>query len=118
MIVAATQEIVSEGRSRYNISSDIKVKEAAIEKLSRKYCKSDFSSDKVKQCLYSIGDNHAFLRTNRDPCDRMISNFDFIKIEYLLDYFHPTQVEAQYSLSIHYGKGGARLSHDHEKQVI
>lgn len=73
MIAVATKEIISEGRSRYNISSDIKSKEAAIEKISRKYCNKDFSSDRVKQCLYSIGDNHAFLRSNRDPCDRMIS---------------------------------------------
>lgn len=75
MIAVATQEIISEGRSRYNISVDIKLKEAAIEKLSKKYCNSDFPSDQIKQCLYSIGDNHAFLRTNRDPCDRMISIF-------------------------------------------
>ena len=34
-----------------------------------------------------------------------------------MKYFHPTEVEEGYSLSIHYGKGGARLSHDHEKQV-
>lgn len=75
MIAVATQEIVSEGRSRYNIASDIKSKEAAIEKLARKYCNKDFPSERIKQCLYSIGDNHAFLRSNRDPCDRMISMF-------------------------------------------
>jgi hypothetical protein len=34
-----------------------------------------------------------------------------------MEYFHPTEIEESYSLSIHYGKGGARLSHDHEKQV-
>ena len=75
IISIATQEIFSEGRSRYNISADIKSKEAAIEKLARKYGRSDFLPELVKQCLYSIGDNHAFLRSNRDPCDRMISNF-------------------------------------------
>ena len=39
-------------------------------------------------------------------------------IEYLMEYFHPTEIDSQYSLSIHYGRGGARLSHDHEKQVL
>ena len=78
MIAVATQEIISEGRSRYSISSDIKSKEVAIEKLSRKYSKEGISSDLIKQCLYSIGDNHAFLRSNRDPCDRMISMNYFV----------------------------------------
>ena len=73
MISVGTQEIISEGRSRYNISSDIKSKEIAIEKLARRYGRKDFSPELIKQCLYSIGDNHAFLRSNRDPCDSMIS---------------------------------------------
>jgi len=48
------------------------------------------------------------LRVNRDPCDTMI--------RYLQTYFSPTQIEKGYSLSIQYGMGGARLSHNHEKQ--
>jgi len=65
----------------------------------------------VRQALYSIGDNHAFLRVNRDPCERMIG--------YLKHYFHATQVQdkkSRDSLAIKSGKGGARLSHDHSKQ--
>jgi hypothetical protein len=62
------------------------------------------------KCLYSIGDNHAFLRVNRDPCDQMIV--------YLKEYFHPTQPgdNENTSLAIRSGRGGARLSHDHAKQ--
>ncbi len=61
LIVAATNEIIaSPGKSRYTIQSEIKQKERAIEILSRRYAKPDINSDLIKQCLYSIGDNHAF----------------------------------------------------------
>jgi hypothetical protein len=83
-------------------------KEKAIEIISRKYSTKTFGADSIKQCLYSIGDNNAFLRTNRDPCDRMI--------RYLKRYFHPTSHEKDFSLGIQSGREGARLSHDHAKQ--
>lgn len=109
LINAATQEIYSEGRSRREIQKDIKVKERAIETLSSRYSRHGLSQETLRQCLYSIGDNHAFLRSNRDPCERMIT--------YLKEYFHPTQAkDSKSSLAIRSGKGGARLSHDHSKQ--
>ncbi len=105
----ATKEIYSEGRSRREIQRDIRSKEQAIETLSSRYQCKGLSQEDVRQCLYSIGDNHAFLRTNRDPCERMIA--------YLKHYFHPTQAkESKSSLAIRSGKEGARLSHDHSKQ--
>ncbi|CAE6368145.1 unnamed protein product [Rhizoctonia solani] len=77
------------------------------------------SADLLRQCIYSISDNSAFLRVNRDPCEIMIG--------YLKKYFHPTKCtptknleEAgkveQPSLAIKNGRNGARLSHDHSKQ--
>lgn len=109
IITVATKEIYAEGRSRREVQRDIKSKERAIEELSTRYQHGDLGQEQVRQCLYSIGDNHAFLRTNRDPCDRMIA--------YLKQYYHPTQAkDSKYSLSIRSGKGGARLSHDHAKQ--
>lgn len=109
LIAVATKEIYSEGRSRRDIQKDIKNKERAIETLAAKYERKNLSQEQIRQCLYSIGDNHAFLRTNRDPCDRMIT--------YLKQYFHPTQAkDSKSSLAIRSGKGGARLSHDHAKQ--
>ena len=39
-------------------------------------------------------------------------------IAYLKKYFHPTRPESGYSLAISYGKNGARLSHDHERQYV
>ena len=109
LVAIATKEIYSEGRTRREIQRDIKAKERAIETLASKYHRGSLTQEQIRQCLYSIGDNHAFLRTNRDPCDRMIA--------YLKEYFHPTHPSDQKaSLAIRSGKGGARLSHDHAKQ--
>jgi hypothetical protein len=109
LITVATKEIYSEGRTRRDVQKNIKSKERAIEVLSTRYAQNDLSREDVRQCLYSIGDNHAFLRANRDPCDRMIV--------YLKEYFHPTHAkDPKSSLAIRTGKGGARLSHDHSKQ--
>ncbi|KAJ7591437.1 hypothetical protein C8J56DRAFT_935571 [Mycena floridula] len=109
LITIATKEIYSEGRSRRDIQKDIRNKERAIEQLAARYERAGLSQEDVKQCLYSIGDNHAFLRTNRDPCEKMIAH--------LKEHFHPTQAkDSKTSLAIRSGKGGARLSHDHSKQ--
>lgn len=109
LITVATKEIYSEGRTRRDVQKDIKSKERAIEVLSARYAQNGLSQEGVRQCLYSIGDNHAFLRANRDPCDRMIV--------FLKEYFHPTHAkDPKSSLAIRMGKGGARLSHDHSKQ--
>jgi hypothetical protein len=85
LITIATKEIISEGRTRRDVQRDIKSKEKAIETLTSKYSRRGLTQEQLRQCLYSIGDNHAFLRVNRDPCDRMI--------QYLKHYFHPTQAQ-------------------------
>ncbi|KAG6828492.1 hypothetical protein H0H92_007807 [Tricholoma furcatifolium] len=109
LITIATKEIYSEGRSRREIQKDIKSKERAIETLAARYERNGLPQEKLRQCLYSIGDNHAFLRVNRDPCERMIN--------YLKEHFHPTQAkDNKSSLAIRSGRDGARLSHDHGKQ--
>ncbi|KAJ3037754.1 hypothetical protein HDV00_001339 [Rhizophlyctis rosea] len=107
LIGVATQEILSEGKPRHQVQSEIKQKERAIEQLAKKYSHRDLPSETVRQCLYSIGDNHAFLRVNRDPCDKMIA---------LLQHYFSERPETGYSLAIQSGRGGARLSHDHSKQ--
>ncbi len=114
LVTTATQEIIAEKKSRREIQRDIRAKERAIETLSAKYRRGQrLTQEMVRQALYSIGDNHAFLRTNRDPCDHMIG--------YLQQYFHPTQVRDKKgadSLAIRSGRGGARLSHDHARQYV
>ncbi len=108
-VTIGTKEIYSEDRTRREIQKEIKAKERAIETLSAKYAKNGLTQEQIRQCLYSIGDNHAFLRANRDPCDKMIA--------YLKQHFHPTQAKDQKSsLAIRSGRNGARLSHDHSKQ--
>ncbi|KAG8758943.1 hypothetical protein FRC11_002833 [Ceratobasidium sp. 423] len=88
-------------------------------KASKENAKQQISAELLRQCIYSISDNSAFLRVNRDPCEIMIG--------YLKKYFHPTKhtptktlEEAakleQPSLAIRNGRNGARLSHDHSKQ--
>ncbi|KZT24561.1 hypothetical protein NEOLEDRAFT_1163261 [Neolentinus lepideus HHB14362 ss-1] len=109
LITVATMEIYSECRSRREIQKDIKSKERAIEALASRFERKGLSQENIRQCLYSIGDNHAFLRVNRDPCEKMI--------DYLKQYFDPLQAkDSKSSLAIRSGKGGARLSHDHAKQ--
>ncbi|KZT50877.1 hypothetical protein CALCODRAFT_504207 [Calocera cornea HHB12733] len=113
LISLATREIVAGTRPRYEIQREIKAKERAIEALSARYSgprsAGHITQETIKQCLYSIGDNHAFLRVNRDPCEIMIG--------YLKRYFDPRDGKGENAgLAIRIGKGGARLSHDHAKQ--
>jgi len=111
LMTPATQEILAEKRSRREIQKDIRAKERAIETLSAKYARGELAQEQVRQLLYSIGDNHAFLRVNRDPCEKMIG--------YLKEYFQssgPKDKKGRDNLAIRSGKGGARLSHDHQRQ--
>ena len=104
----ATAEIMHEGKPRIQVQREIKAKEKAREHLSRRYSHADLSSEEILSVLYSISDNNAYLRFNRDPVDRMI---DFLK-----RYFDPKTPEPGFSLGITMGMGGARLSHNHERQ--
>lgn len=108
LIEIATQEIIPDGKSRHAIQKEIKQKERAIEVLASRFADTTFSQEQIRQCLYSIGDNNSFLRSNRDPCDRMI--------QLLQRYFSPSAMEPGFSLGIGSGQGGARLTHNHEKQ--
>ena len=108
MIETAIMEIVAEGQKRHEIQQQIKQKEKAIEYLVRKYKRPEIDADLLRQCLYSIGDNNAFLRTNRDPCEQMIV--------YLKQFFDATKAENGLSLAIQSGREGARLSHGHDRQ--
>ncbi|KAH8929800.1 hypothetical protein BT69DRAFT_1211080 [Atractiella rhizophila] len=108
-LATATQEILSAGRSRREVQFSIRAKERAIERLSTKYARlSGADEELVKTCIYSLGDNNAFLRVNRDPCLKLI--------EWLKKFFHPTTAVEGRNLSIRAGKNGARLTHGHERQ--
>jgi hypothetical protein len=111
LIIQATKEIIADkSKPRYEIQRDIKRKEAAIEALARRYASDKIGSEEIRQALYSIGDNHAYLTAARRPATRMI--------EYLKEYFSPDTPEEGFSLSIQAGRGGARISHDHQRQYV
>lgn len=135
LIVQATVEIVAGQKARATVQHEIKKKELAISMLSKKYGArtasrfgSSFSAfgarghggaessasavvtqDEISQCLYSIGDYHAYLRSNRQPVEELL--------KLLQTYFDASQAEgSELSLGISAGRGGARLSHSHNKQ--
>lgn len=110
MIETATRVIIPDGKSRRQIQREITEKEQSVNTLSKRYRNSPtLTDDDVRRCLYSIGDNNAYLRAARDPCDTMI--------DYLHYYFSPDKPGQKHkSLAIASGVGGARLTHDHTRQ--
>ena len=109
----ATAEITHVGKQRFQVQKEIKAKEKARELLSRKYANANLSGEEILSVLYSISDNNAYLRFNRDPVDRML--------EYLHACFDPKRPEGnerEFSLGISVGADGARLSHTHERQFL
>eukprot|EP01122_Echinamoeba_exundans_P008345 TRINITY_DN2751_c0_g3_i1.p1 TRINITY_DN2751_c0_g3~~TRINITY_DN2751_c0_g3_i1.p1 ORF type:complete len:705 (+),score=190.15 TRINITY_DN2751_c0_g3_i1:161-2275(+) len=109
LMEAATKDIDSgEGKSRYDVQRESKEKTRAVKILSQKFSNANIDADTIEQCLYSIADNHSYLRGNRDPVDKMLF--------YLKKYFRPDQYEEGFSLAIQGGMGGARLTHSHTRQ--
>lgn len=107
LLLAATKEIIPDNKTRTMIQSEIKTKERSIELLCRKYTTKDLPKEDIRQSLYSIGDNNAYLRSNRDPVQN-IRNL-------LLTHFSPDSAEP-HSLAIQAGLKGSRLTHSHTKQ--
>jgi len=110
LIMDATLEIDPEGKSRSELDRELRARDAAFKALMRKYVGHTpaMNEETLENVFRSIGDNHNFLRWNRDPVDRMILN--------LQKYFHPNTVDPRFDLSIRFGQDGARLSHTHEVQ--
>ncbi|KAJ2758498.1 hypothetical protein H4S06_002672 [Coemansia sp. BCRC 34490] len=109
MVAVATREIDAHGKTRSQVQLEIKQKERAVEYLCKAYASGTCPAEVLRQCLHSIGDNHAYLRFNRDPCDRMLG--------YLTTLFSAKRAESDaLSLAILRGRDGARLTHSHESQ--
>ncbi|KAI9490198.1 hypothetical protein BDB00DRAFT_838746 [Zychaea mexicana] len=108
MVALATREIAQEFKSRAQINAEVQRKKRAIEALSEKYANERVSKDDIARCLASLSDNHAYLKSNRDPCDKML--------KYLSKYFNPSKSESGYSLAIMAGRHGHRLTHTHSTQ--
>jgi len=108
LMETATAEIMHEGLARHEVQRMIKKKEKAREVIASRYASGTLSRDDILHCLYSISDNNAFLRFNRDPVDKMIAMLN--------EFFDPQVQEKGFSLGISLGMNGARLSHNHQRQ--
>lgn len=109
LVLQAVVEIIPTGKKQSAVQMEIKRKERAIEQLASRYASSlSISKEDIRQCLYSIGDYHAYLRANCLPVEEMITMLD--------KNFDPDRITGDYSLGISMGRGGARLSHNHFKQ--
>lgn len=107
LILYATADISPTGKTRAEIQRMIKQKEAATEKLASKYSTSVYSKEDIRQVLYSISDYNAYVNSNRRPIMRLLER---------LEVFRDPAIKQRYSLGIQYGRNGARLTHDHERQ--
>eukprot|EP01084_Bolivina_argentea_P037353 69081_1 len=108
LIEIATREVLPDKNlSRASIQRHIKKKEKAVVSLKKRHSSPTLSMDDIHLCLYSACDNDSFLNSNCLPIDKMIG--------YLEKYFSPEIVEDGYSLTIHAGEDGARLTHSHER---
>lgn len=107
LILYATSHISPVGRTRQQIARLIKQKEHSIETLAAKYSGKYYSKEDIRQALYSIGDYNAYINMNRKPIMRMLER---------LEVFRQPDVASKYSIGIQYGRDGARLTHDHERQ--
>ena len=108
LMETATAEIMHEGLARHEVQRMIKKKEKARDAIASRYASAQLSKDDILHCLYSISDNNAFLRCNRDPVDKMIAMLN--------KFFDPQAPEKGFSLGISLGMNGARLSHNHQRQ--
>lgn len=107
LILVATSSISPTGKTRTQINRLIKQKENAIETLASKYSGKHCSKEDIRQVLYSIGDYNAYLSMNRRPIMRMLER---------LELFRQPEIAKKYSIGIQFGRDGARLTHDHDRQ--
>jgi len=109
LVPLATGEIMAEGKQRPAIKQAIRRKENAITRIAQSHENHSIREEEIRLCLLSIGDNHSYLRFNRDPCTAMI--------RLLKRFFSPSGFQnEQYSLAITADKDGSRLTHDHALQ--
>jgi hypothetical protein len=105
LLVPATACIVS------NKISEIKQQQTQKKEARKKleiYITEKFTKSDLNLVLDSLADSNAYILANRHPVDMMIG--------YLKKYFHPTNKESGFSLSIQSGKDGSCLSHNHSTQ--
>lgn len=107
LIIPATSYISAVGKPRLQINKLIKQKETAIEILASRYSTKFYTKEDIRQVLYSVGDYHAYVNMNRRPIMRMLER---------LEVFRNPEIASKFNIGIQYGRDGARLTHDHERQ--
>jgi len=105
LLPLATGEILPHGKTQEEVAQALVARKKAVEAIVQKHTSATLPAEDIRMCIASIGDNHSFLVSNRDPVDKMI--------KYLTTMFHPDKVEGNWSLHIHSGRGGSCLTHDH-----
>jgi len=112
LILDATAEIDGHGKPRRQIDAEIRKKEQSFKTLMRTCLRQypQLDEDDFERCMRSIGDNHNYLQWARSPVDRIIG--------WLKGWWDPDAPPAdqRFNLGIRMGYGGARLSHDHNRQ--
>ncbi len=127
LIVLATMEIIPvANKHRATIQREIKLKESAIESLVKKYANAAITQEDIRQCIFSIADNHSYLRQSRDCCDKMLhwlhtyfreDGKDSLAEKMMSPAIQESMARSvKWSLSIQAGSEGARLTHDHKRQ--
>ncbi|ODV61776.1 uncharacterized protein ASCRUDRAFT_69513 [Ascoidea rubescens DSM 1968] len=113
LLLNAVSEISPINKSRREIQKEIKIKEYSIEKIASTYSNGNgFNKEEIKQAIYSIGDYHTYINSNRKPIDRMIKRLKKFDSKVPVN----EKIVGKYSLTIRAGRKNSRLSHDHTKQ--
>lgn len=105
LLPLATGEILTHGKSQEEVSRAVEARKKAVDAIVQRHTSAVLPAEDIRMCISSIGDNHSFLASNRDPVDKMI--------KYLTTMFQPDKVHGNWDLSIGSGRGGSCLSHDH-----
>ena len=95
------------------LSKACKRKSKTVERLAKKYANSSADLEAVKQVIYALDDRNVGIAQNVTPVATMIA--------LLKKHFAPSEggaVEPARSLAIDEGRGGSRLTHEHDKQYF
>jgi len=92
---------------RHEIQQQYKLKTEAKVNLQR-HITPKFTKEDLNLVIESLADSNAYILANRHPVDMMIG--------YLKKYFRQDSKQEGFSLSIHSGKNGSCLTHNHSTQ--
>jgi len=110
LLVVAASEI--EGGTQEQVEAAKEQKVEALEMIVKKYASEKLGEETVRLVIASISDNFSFLRSFREPVDKMIG--------YLKTYFDPKNEpkDPVLSLRLRRGVGGSKETRSHETQFF